>query len=82
METTSRQAENLVRTIDNVYAIHELTVEQAKALRVLRREIVASPWFADLVRDVTSQTGRRSVDALGRVLSLFGVGEIVEGRLK
>ncbi len=83
METTSRTAENLVRTLDAINGdeLALLTLKQAEALKVLRAEIVASPWFADLVHEITQNTGRRSLQPLTRLLSLFGVGEIIPGRM-
>lgn len=83
METTSRKAENLVRTLDTIaHDVPVMTIQQWEALKVLRAEIVASAWFADLVAEVVGNTGRRSAQPLTRLLALFGVGEIVPGRLR
>lgn len=83
METTSRKAENLVRTLDTIARdeVALLTVRQAEALKVLRAEVVGSAWFADLVAEVVGNTGRQSAQPLARLLSLFGVGEIIPGRM-
>lgn len=59
-----------------------LGIAQEKALKVLRRDITnGDEWVAQLVTEVTTRTGVESTEALLRLLYLYGVGSIVDGRL-
>jgi hypothetical protein len=57
-------------------------IAQESALKVLRRDITnGDEWVAQLVTEVTTRTGVESTEALLRLLYLYGVGSIVEGRM-
>ena len=81
--TTDRVARNLTTIIDDIDRTQALSIRQAQALQVLRQEIEASPWVSDLVANILAGGNRRyTLPDLALLLSLFGVGTIVEGRLQ
>lgn len=69
------------RLIHKALVENRIGIAQEKALTVLNKTAREDEWVADLIHEVTSTTGVQSVEALARLLYLFGIGTIVEGRL-
>jgi hypothetical protein len=56
-------------------------IPQERASRVLQSVCETDQWVAVTAAEVVSGTGQASYEALARLLWMFGVGSIVEGRI-
>jgi hypothetical protein len=60
---------------------NRIGIAQERASRVLQSVCETDEWVAVTAAEVVSGTGQASYEALARLLWMFGVGSIVEGRI-
>jgi hypothetical protein len=81
MDTTGTREQAHLRRL--AYAMergNRIGIPQEKASRVLQSVCETDQWVAVTAAEVVSGTGQASYEALARLLWMFGVGSIVEGR--
>lgn len=73
--------EKVSQLLTKVDRSNRIGIPQELAMKVCRKTIKEDEWVADLIHTTVTATGTESAEALLRLLYLFGVGTIIEGRM-
>ena len=73
--------EKATRLINKALVQNRIGIPQEQALNVLGKAVKEDQWVAALIHEITATNGTQSIEALARLMYLFGVGNIVEGRI-